>query len=141
VTGTMSTTTSRVSRFDAAAPADAARHFARRLAFETDCSDVNHDLVTGATGFVVVDARSRDAYDAGHVPGAISLPHATIDAATTASLAHDAVVVTYCAGPHCNAATQAAGKLAALGFSVKEMLGGWDYWVRDGYDVARTGAK
>jgi rhodanese-related sulfurtransferase len=45
--------------------------------------------------------------------------------------------VTYCAGPHCNASTHAALRLAELGVPVKEMLGGFDFWVRDGYPVER----
>ena len=35
----------------------------------------------------------------------------------------------------CNAATNAAARLAALGRSVKEMLGGFEYWVREGHPV------
>ena len=38
-------------------------------------------------------------------------------------------------GPGCNAATNAAARLAALGRSVKEMLGGFEYWVREGHPV------
>lgn len=140
MTGTAPTSTpSRVLRVAAAAPADAAAHFARRLAYETDCSDVHADLAAGAAtgtpGFVVVDARSAADYARGHVPGARSLPHATIGEHTAATLDRDALVVTYCWGPHCNGATQAAAKLAGLGFRVKEMIGGFDYWRREGYDV------
>jgi rhodanese-related sulfurtransferase len=63
------------------------------------------------------------------------MPHATIDEHTAATLDRDALVVTYCWGPHCNGATQAAAKLAGLGFRVKEMIGGFDYWCREGYDI------
>jgi rhodanese-related sulfurtransferase len=42
-------------------------------------------------------------------------------------------VVTYCWGPGCNGATRAALALAELGFQVKEMLGGFEYWVREGF--------
>jgi rhodanese-related sulfurtransferase len=136
VTGTVPTSTpSRVLRVAAAAPADAAAHFARRLVHETDCSDVHADLAAGTLGFVVVDARSAADYARGHVPGARSLPHATIGEHTAATLDPDTLVVTYCWGPHCNGATQAAAKLAGLGFRVKEMIGGFDYWCREGYAV------
>ena len=41
-------------------------HFAGRLAVETDVADVAHALAEGGEpGFVLVDARSRDAYGAG----------------------------------------------------------------------------
>ncbi len=92
-------------------------------------------------GFVVLDARSTDDYAAGHVPGAISMPHGTITAETAALLPLGQLVVTYCWGPHRNAATQAAAKLAALGFSVKEMLGGFEYWCREGYEIERSPAN
>ena len=137
----MSVTTSRVLGHAAAEPADAQAFFARRLVYETDCSDVYDHLVQGASGVVVLDARSAGDYAAGHVPGAVSVPHHTIDAATTAPLPRDALLVTYCWGPHCNGATHAAAKLAALGFAVKEMIGGFDYWQREGYPVEQTGPK
>jgi rhodanese-related sulfurtransferase len=130
----------RVARVAAAPPSDAEAYFARRLRYETDCSDVHHDQALGgdaAAAFVVVDARSPEAFAAGHLPGAVSLPHGDIDARTTAAFAPERLVVTYCWGPHCNAATQAAAKFAALGFAVKEMLGGYDAWCHEGYRVER----
>jgi hypothetical protein len=41
--------------------------------------------------------------------------------------------VTYCAGPHCNGAARAAGKLARLGFAVKLMAGGVTGWLDEGF--------
>ncbi|MFE5999867.1 rhodanese-like domain-containing protein [Streptomyces sp. NPDC056454] len=35
-------------------------------------------------------------------------------------------------GPGCNGATRAALALAQLGYQVKEMLGGFEYWAREG---------
>lgn len=140
----MTTTASRVLRVPAADPAAAHAHFAARLTFETDCSDVHADLAVHGRDhrFVVLDARSADDYATGHVPGAISMPHATIAPETAAArLRPDQLVVTYCWGPHCNGATQAAAKLTALGFSVKEMLGGFEYWCREGYETERTPAN
>jgi rhodanese-related sulfurtransferase len=43
--------------------------------------------------------------------------------------------VVYCWGPACNAATKAAARLSALGFQVKEMIGGLEYWRHEGYAV------
>jgi rhodanese-related sulfurtransferase len=39
------------------------------------------------------------------------------------------------APPGCNGSTKAALRLAALGFQVKEMIGGVEWWERDGYDL------
>ena len=122
-------------RVAVADPSEAAGHFARRLQFETDCADVHTDLERRATGIVVVDARSVTAFASGHVPGAVSLPHAMISAESTAAFPRDAVLVTYCWGPHCNGATRAAATLAALGFRVKEMVGGIAGWRAEGFAI------
>ena len=39
----------------------------------------------------------------------------------------------YCDGIGCNASTKGALNLTRLGFRVKELLGGLDWWKRDGY--------
>lgn len=118
-----------------AAPPDAAhRHFAAKLSVETDASDVHADLGRGQTGFVVVDTRSAPAFADLHLPGAISLPARTIDDRTAAPL-RGKVAVVYCWTATCNAATKAAARLSALGVEVKEMIGGIDAWIREGYSV------
>jgi rhodanese-related sulfurtransferase len=122
----------------AAAPGEAHRHFAAKLSVETDPSDVHADLERGVRRIVVVDARSAQQFGECHVPGALNLPHRTITAASTAHLPPDVCLVVYCWGPGCNAATKAASRLAALGFQVKEMIGGLEYWRREGYSVEGT---
>lgn len=42
-------------------------------------------------------------------------------------------MVVHCWGPGCNGAARAALALAGLGFQVKEMLGGMEYWIREGF--------
>ncbi|QLQ36248.1 rhodanese-like domain-containing protein [Micromonospora robiginosa] len=121
-----------------AAPADpaaAAAHFAARLSFETDVSDVHADLHTAVTGLLVVDSRSAEAWDQGHLPGAVHLPTTEVPARAADLVPPGAVVVTYCWGPGCNGATRAALAFARLGHHVKEMLGGYEYWVREGFPV------
>jgi rhodanese-related sulfurtransferase len=130
------TTTSRVRGVEPAPPAVAVAHFAARLTMETDCSDVDHDLLGGGRGIVVIDTRAPEAFAEGHVAGAVNLPFREIEGGSAAAVLPDGVVaVTYCAGPHCNAATQGALRLAQLGYPVKEMIGGFDYWRRSGYPV------
>jgi rhodanese-related sulfurtransferase len=130
----------RVLAVDPAPPSDAAAHFAARLAFETDPADVLADLAAGAQGIVVVDARSPEAYRQGHVPGAVNLPHAQIDEHAVALLPPGRTAVTYCAGPGCNASTKAAARLAALGVPVKEMIGGMEWWLREGWTLSPSTA-
>jgi rhodanese-related sulfurtransferase len=129
---------SAVLAIGAAEPADAVDHFAARLTFETDVSDVHADLRAGVEGLVVIDSRSRESWDQGHIPGAVHLPTAEIAARAPGLVEPDATVVTYCWGPGCNGSTRAALAFARLGYRVKEMIGGYEYWVREGFTV-RTG--
>ncbi|TFV89728.1 hypothetical protein E4P40_08055 [Blastococcus sp. CT_GayMR20] len=64
-------------------PTDAAAHVAHRLAVETDISDVHAALESGAPGFVLLDSRSAEAWEQGHVPGAVHLPGRDIGARAT----------------------------------------------------------
>lgn len=116
-------------------PADAAAHFARRLAVETDVSDVHAALESGRPGFVLLDSRSAESWDQGHVPGAVHLPGREIADRAAAVLDPGVPVVTYCWGPGCNGATRAALALARLGHPVREMIGGFEYWAREGLPV------
>jgi rhodanese-related sulfurtransferase len=118
-----------------AANAEAVAHFAARLRHETDVSDVHAALSAGEPGLVVVDSRGPDAWSQGHLPGAVHLPTAQIAARAPALVDPAAVVVTYCWGPGCNGATRAALEFARLGYRVREMLGGYEYWVREGLAV------
>jgi len=126
---------SRVLEYPALPSPRAAAHFRETLARATDPSDVHADVESGDAPFVVVDARSPESFARGHVPGAVNLPHRGIDATTTARLSRDRLIVTYCDGIGCNGSTKAALRLAELGFAVKEMLGGMEWWIRDGYSV------
>ena len=125
-----------VTAVPAASPAEALRHFSARLGFETDADDVAAALALADGAITVVDARSPEAHAAGRLPGAVNLPRpfAEDDVAALG----DAMLVVYCWGPGCNGATKAARELAALGRPVKEMLGGFEYWVREGHPVQGT---
>jgi len=105
--------------------------FEIRLAFQTDVSDVRQALISGNPGFVLVDTRSDEAWAQGRIPGAVRLKHADLDPKVP--------VVTYCWGPGCNGATKAAAELTSRGYQVREMIGGIEYWIREGFPV-RTDA-
>ena len=55
--------------------------------------------------------------------------------ATTRELDKSKLYVTYCDGIGCNASTKGALNMAKLGFQVKELMGGLDWWKRDGYET------
>lgn len=130
---------SNVLRNPPASAPEAVAHLSARLAFEADVSDVHADLEAGVPGLVVVDSRDERAWRQGHLPGAVHLPRAEISARAAEVIPAGAVVVTYCWGPGCNGATRAALEFARLGYPVKEMIGGYEYWVREGFPV-RTAA-
>lgn len=124
---------SRVTATPPAPPSEAEEHFARKLAFETDCTDVHAAFRSGAVDFVLLDVRGAAAYARAHVPGALSLPHREITAERMMSWPHETVFVVYCAGPHCNGADQAALKIARLGRRAKVMIGGMTGWADEGF--------
>jgi rhodanese-related sulfurtransferase len=118
-----------------AEPAAALAHFERRLALETDCSDV-HEALKATPDFVLLDVRGPKLFAGAHVPGAVNIPHRTMTAELMAPYGKDTLFVVYCAGPHCNGANKAAIRLARLGFRVKEMIGGMVGWRHEGFAVA-----
>lgn len=126
-----------VTDVPAARAADALAHFGTLLTYETDCRDVHTALAAGDDGFVVLDVRGPQAFAAGHVPGAVNLPHARIVERNLAPYAADTLFVVYCAGPHCNGADRAAVALARLGRPVKKMIGGVTGWLDEGFELAR----
>lgn len=123
----------------AARPEAALAHFTQRLAFETDCSDVYASQQAGEVDYVLVDVRGEAAFAAGHVPGAINIPHRLMTAEFMAGYPRDTLFVVYCAGPHCNGVHRAAVRLAGLGFAVKEMLGGVTGWLDEGLSLTGPG--
>ncbi|WP_338870856.1 rhodanese-like domain-containing protein [Myxococcus stipitatus] len=133
-----STPFSFVLETPAAPPEEAHRHFLAKLSVETDAADLHLDLERGKPGIVVVDVRSPEAYAERHIPGALSLPSRTISEHSTAHLNKQDVIITYCWSPGCNGSTKAAARLSALGFRVKELIGGIEYWVKEGYPTGGT---
>ncbi len=128
----MTTTASGTAR---AADSAAVAHFAAKLRFETDPSDVHAALAIGRPRLVVVDARGDAAWQQGRVAGAVHLPTAQVAERAEHLLDPQVPVVTYCWGPGCNGPTRAALALAQLGYRVQEMIGGFEYWQREGLPV------
>jgi rhodanese-related sulfurtransferase len=113
----------------------AAEWFEARLAFQTDVSDVQRALAGGDPGFTLVDTRDLAAWRQGHIPGAVHLPRAMIPVRAARLLDRARPVVTYCWGPGCDGATKAALEFARRGYAVREMIGGIEYWIREGFAV------
>ena len=119
---------------------DQLTHYKQKLAFETDSWDL-YEALGRDDPVVVVDGRSAEAYAREHIPGAVNLPHREISAESTAALDRSKLYVCYCDGIGCNASTKTALKLLTLGFEVRELLGGLDWWKRDGYATEGVDAQ
>ena len=115
-------------------------HYANKLAFETDSWDLKVALESGEK-IAVIDARSPEAYQKEHIPGAINIPHRKMSEETTRHLDKTTLVVAYCDGIGCNASTKGALNMAKLGFRVQELIGGLDWWKRDGHKTEGSAAS
>jgi rhodanese-related sulfurtransferase len=131
---------SLVTEVAAADSPRALAHFSAMLEWETDCWDVQDAINSGQQDFVLLDVRSHAMYAAGHIPGAISLPHGKIVVSTMKNYAAGTLFVVYCAGPHCNGAIRAAIRLARLGLPVKTMPGGVTGWIDEGFPLIAEAA-
>jgi rhodanese-related sulfurtransferase len=106
-------------------------YFTARLTHETDASDVYAAQKAGEP-FVLVDARGEDAWAQGRITGAVHMPYRQIAERAPQEIDLSTPVVVYCWSPGCNAGVKAAVEFAKLGYRVREMIGGYEYWVREG---------
>jgi len=116
------------------------KHYESKLAYEMDASDLFEALNNGEK-IMPLDARKAFGFEAEHIPTAINLPHREMTAQSTAHLDKDVLYVTYCDGIGCNASTKGALNMARLGFKVKELIGGIQWWKFDGYTTEGTNAN
>lgn len=113
-------------------------YYQHKLQYEIDSWDL-HTAINNGENITVIDARSPDAFHNEHIPGAINFPHRSINLDSASSILNiNTLYITYCDGIGCNASTKSALKLAQLGFKVKELIGGIDWWKRDGYAVTAS---
>jgi rhodanese-related sulfurtransferase len=113
---------------------DQVKHYADKLAYEIDSWDLQVAQAAGEN-IIVIDTRGPEAFQREHIPGAVSIPHRTMSAESTRHLDRTALVVTYCDGIGCNGSTKSALTMTRLGFRVKELMGGLDWWRRDGHQT------
>lgn len=127
---------SQVRAFSPADSEAAQAHFRAKLSFETDPADLHFDMAHSIADFVVVDVRSEADYAAGHIPGAVNIPHPQITRSRIeASYPPETLFVVYCWGVGCNGSTKGALRFSELGYAVKELVGGIEYWQHEGYPV------
>lgn len=88
---------------------------------------------------VLVDVRPREEFEAGHIDGARSIPHAEF-AQRLAEIPPGQHVVAYCRGPFCAYAHDAVRQLQAAGQSAQRLDVGWPEWRLAGLPAATGGA-
>lgn len=84
---------------------------------------------------VVLDVRPPGEYNAGHVPGARSVPITDLERELR-SVPKDVEVVAYCRGPYCVYADDAVRQLRRGGWRARRLEDGFPEWRRAGLPVA-----
>lgn len=107
---------------------------ARQIAFMS-MEEVCGAIGSGATNLVILDVRERDAYEAGHIPGARHAPRGQLELRVDQLLPDPtARILTYC--EFGKISTLAAATLRSLGFNRAVALdGGMKAWREAGYPV------
>jgi len=86
-----------------------------------------------------VDARTQENYEAGHIPGAVSLPVGRFDERIESFLNQyppEQPIVTYCSGRTCADSQNLALLLTGAGYSrVRIFIDGFPGWQAEGYPI------
>jgi rhodanese-related sulfurtransferase len=92
-------------------------------------------MVDTGIGYIL-DARGPEAFEEGHIPGAINVPYDRLAEHyqdLTARVPLGAKVVCYCWSPTCDFSDQLATELRIMGYTnVKVFTGGWEHWQDSG---------
>jgi rhodanese-related sulfurtransferase len=116
---------------------DQIEFYQNKLAYEIDPSDLFKAMEKGEN-VIPLDARQVAGFENEHIPGAINIPHGEMNEASTVSLDRTKTYICYCDGIGCNASTKGALNMTRLGFKVKELIGGIEWWKFDGYATEGT---
>ena len=110
---------------------------AQRIAFMS-MDEVRDRVGAGGGGLVVLDIRERDAYDAGHIPGARHVPRGQLELRIDSALPDPTVRVVTCC-EFGKISTLAADTLRTMGFARAVALdGGMKSWREAGYPLETT---
>jgi rhodanese-related sulfurtransferase len=113
---------------------------AGRIAFMS-MDDVRARVESGASGLVVLDIRERDAYDAGHIPGARHVPRGQLELRIDQVLPDPTMRVVTCC-EFGKISTLAADTLRTMGYVRAVALdGGMKAWREASYPIEATAPK
>ena len=90
---------------------------------------------------ILLDVRPVEEYQAGHLPQALSIPVAELEARLS-EVPLDKEIVAYCRGPYCVFADEAVALLQTNGYNARRLEQGLPDWRALGLPVeSRTGAQ
>jgi glyoxylase-like metal-dependent hydrolase (beta-lactamase superfamily II)/rhodanese-related sulfurtransferase len=103
--------------------------------------EVRRQVETGGGGLLLLDVREKDAYLAGHLPGAIHLPRGELELRADQALPDPTTrIVTYCR--YGKVSTLAAFTLRTMGYTrVVALDGGVDAWQQAGFPLESAPGK
>jgi rhodanese-related sulfurtransferase len=97
-----------------------------------DATELMERLTVGSV--LVLDVRPEKEYRAGHIPGALSVPLHTLEAALQ-TLPRDREIVAYCRGPYCVFSDEAVALLRSRGYRTRRLRQGLPEWRSAGMPV------
>jgi len=108
------------------------------LGYEIDNVELAKEIYDGG-GAVFIDARDADAFEEGHIKGAVSLPMEAFDVQIERILERytlDQKIITYCSGRACEDSHHLAQLLTEFGYeNVSVMIDGFPGWKEKGFPV------
>ncbi len=93
-----------------------------------------------AQSVILIDVRPVEEYVAGHIAGAISIPHDEIDERLP-DIPRDREVVAYCRGPYCVYADEAVAALTKKRRKARRLEGGFPEWKSAGLPIGESSSK
>lgn len=90
-------------------------------------SDEAAAMMASESDYLILDVRTREEYEQGHIPGAVCVPNESIGSGELSALPRkDQLILVYCRSG--NRSKQAAQKLADLGYTNVVEFGGILSW-------------
>ena len=132
----MTVATKRQRAIQQATPAQLAKYFQAKLSAELGPHNVKRLLDEDPRQVVLLDVRSREGFEAGHLPGAVHIPFEALPQRAK-ELPRNKDIVTYCWNVTCILCTKAAYVLAKRGYRAREMLGGIAEWQTAGFPIEK----
>jgi len=94
------------------------------------------EIIANKENFKLVEVLTKEEYEQGHIPGALSLPLNELGYLAKKELKKTDTIVVYCASYSCQASTKAAKKLLDLGYSkTLDFKGGKRCWRHAGLEL------